>query len=371
MKVPLDHPKPNIENFNEVILRKKIPERPPLVELHIDKEVVKNIVEIVLNKKWIEPIKNNKESQEAYLKNYVECWYRLGYDFIRLTGEFRFNSGLHFDSQVRKGGDTADLSKGERKWTEEGKGVISSWEDFEKYHWPSMDEVDLSPMEFISKILPEGMGIMACPSPGVFEIGLNNLFGYQTLSYLLYDDPELVKAVFDKTGELIYSYYKNIIGMDKIAGFFQGEDMGFNTGTLIAPKFLKEYILPWHKKFAQLAHDNGLVYLFHSCGNLESIMEDLIEYVKIDAKHSFEDTIMPVTEFKAKYGGRVTVLGGVDMDKLCRLDEIQLRSYARMIIDKCSKGGGYAFGSGNSISNYVPLKNFLIMLDEGLNTQAK
>ena len=31
------------------------------------------------------------------------------------------------------------------------------------------------------------------------------------------------------------------------------------------------------------------------------------------------------------------------------------------------KGGGYALGSGNSIANYVPVENYLAMLDEGLN----
>jgi len=367
MKIPLKNPKPDIKNFVDVIFRRKIPEKPPLIELHIDKEVVRDIVENILNRKWVEPIPDDTRSQEAYLQNYVECCYRLGYDCIRLTGDFRFNSGLHFDSQVRKVEDTATLTRGHRKWAEEGKGAISNWEDFEKYPWPSINDVDLWPLEFISKILPEGMGILACPSPGVFEIGLNNVFGYENLSFLLYDNPELVKAVFDKSGQLIYDYYKSILGFEKIAGIFQGEDMGFNTGTLIAPKFLKEYILPWHKKIAQLAHDYHIPYLFHSCGNLESIMEDLIDYVKIDAKHSFEDAIMPVTEFKAKYGHRITVLGGVDVDKLCRLEEKELREYIRMILDKCSLGGGYLFGSGNSIANYIPLKNFLIMLDEGLN----
>jgi len=28
-------------------------------------------------------------------------------------------------------------------------------------------------------------------------------------------------------------------------------------------------------------------------------------------------------------------------------------------------GGGYALGSGNSITNYIPVENYLIMLDEG------
>ncbi len=266
-----------------------------------------------------------------------------------------------------EGEDTAGLSRGERKWTEEGKGVISTWEDFEKYPWPSLDDVDLWPLEFTSENLPEGMGIMACPSAGVFEIGLNNLFGYQNLSYLLYDNPELIKAAFDRVGELIYGYYEKVIGLEGLAGFFQGEDMGFKTGTLISPKFLREYILPWHKKIAQLAHDHDLVYLLHSCGNVEAIMEDLIDDVKIEAKHSFENQLMPVTQFKKKYGDRVAVLGGVDVDKLCRMEEAELRAYVRNIMDECAQGGGYALGTGNSVTNYLPLQNFLIMLDEGLS----
>ena len=143
--------------------------------------------------------------------------------------------------------------------------------------------------------------------------------------------------------------------------------MGFKTATLIDPKFLRKYIFPWNKKMAQLAHDNDLLYFLHSCGNIESLMEDLIEDVKIDAKHSFEDEIMPVTQFKGKYGKRIAILGGVDVDKLCRLGETELRAYVRNIIDTCMQGGGYALGSGNSVTNYIPLENFFIMLDEGLN----
>ena len=366
MKIPLKNPRPNIENFKKVILREKAPHRPPFVELHIDKEIVKEIVETKLEREWVPPLPDDRKAQEACLRNYIEVHYRLGHDFVRLTGQFRFSSGLHFTSRVREGADTATLSRGERQWTEEGEGAISSWEDFEKYPWPSLDEVDPWAMEFVSKNLPEGMGIMACPSQGIFEGGMNALFGYQNLAYLLHDNPELVKAGLDRIGELIYSYYESVIGLENLAGFFQGEDMGFNTNTLVSPDVLREYVLPWHKKIAQLAHDHDLIYILHSCGNLESIMEDLIEDVKIDAKHSFEDAIMPVTEFKKKYGHRVGIAGGVDVDKMCRLEEAELRAYVRNVIDKCNKDGGYALGSGNSVANYVPLQSFLIMLDEGL-----
>ncbi len=361
----MKHPKPDKEEFREVILRKKIPSRVHLAELHIDTEVISYFAK-KWNRKWIEPcLAKDRKSQELVLENYIECWYRLGYDYLRFISDFRFSGSLSFASKRRVGKDTALLSKEKRQWTEEGKGIISSWEDFEKYSWPSLDKLDLWPFEFTSKNLPEGMGIFASFSPGVFEVLFNELFGLETLSYLLYDKPDLVQATADRVGELIYGAYTKIIGFDNLIGFFQGEDMGFKTATLFSPDALRKYILPWHKRFAQLAHDNGLLYILHNCGYCDSIMEDLIEDVKIDAKHSFEDAIMPVTEFKIKYGDRVSVLGGVDVNKLCQLKEKELRQYIRDILDKCMCGGGYALGSGNSITNYVPIENYLIMLEEG------
>ena len=99
-------------------------------------------------------------------------------------------------------------------------------------------------------------------------------------------------------------------------------------------------------------------------------MEDLIEKVKIDAFHSFQDSIMPVWEFKKKYGDRIATLGGVDVDKLSRFSEQRLRKYIKKILCKCMPDGRYALGSGNTVANYVPVKNYLIMLEEGLRWKS-
>lgn len=155
------------------------------------------------------------------------------------------------------------------------------------------------------------MGILASFSSGL-EMMRNELFGLETLSYLLYDKPDLVEEVAGKVGGLIYKAYERVVGLPGLVGFFQGEDMGFKTQLLLSPEFLRRYIFPWPKKFSELAHKNGLLYLLHNCGFCEPIMEDLIEEVKIDGKHSFEGGIMPVWEFKRKYGDKIALWGGVD-----------------------------------------------------------
>jgi len=365
--VPLKKPKPDVKKFCDVIKGKVMPDRVHFAELIINPEINQQITENYLGGKWVFP--DDIETSKAYLKNLVNCWYRLGYDYIRIGGSTSRSAGggLDYESKHRVTDDTSEVTYGKRSWTEEGTGIISSWEDFEKYPWPSPEKINLFPYEFTSEILPEGMGMFVCPASGVLEVVLNSLLGYQGLSYAMYDQPDLVEAVFNRVGENLYNFYKRVVGLKNLCGFFQGDDWGFKTSTLVSPEILRKYVIPWHKKIASLAHENGLLYLFHSCGNLESVMEDLIEDVKIDAKHSFEDSIMPVSVFKEKYGNRVGVLGGVDVDILTRSSEEELRKYVHNILKTCMPGGRYALGSGNSIANYVPVKNFLIMLEEGIN----
>jgi len=74
---------------------------------------------------------------------------------------------------------------------------------------------------------------------------------------------------------------------------------------------------------------------------------------------------MPAPEFKRRYGSRIGVLGGVDVHLLASASEEDVRAYTRKTIEECLPGGGWALGSGNSLTNYIPIPNFMAMLDEG------
>jgi len=358
-KVPLKNPQPNIDSFIKIIKGQSIPTRGVVMEYLIDEEIRHKISTELLGLEWVGSLED-KNIQEKYLKNYIEFWYRMGYDYVR----FELNMG--FVPKIRSITDTAFLSRGIRKWAEEGKGTITSWRDFENYKWPQVNDFDFSPYEFIGKNLPDGMGFFVSHGAGVLE-NVQALMGYEGLSYALYDNPELVEAMFDKVGKKIYEFYKNIVGISNIYAFFQGDDMGFKTATLFSPEILRRYVLPWHKRYAELAHQHNMLYLLHCCGNIEEIMDDLIENVKIDGKHSFQDEIRPVSAFYKKYSGKIAILGGVDINVLATYQEDKLRRYIRSILTICMSKGRFALGSGNSIANYIPIKNYLIMLEEGLN----
>jgi len=101
----------------------------------------------------------------------------------------------------------------------------------------------------------------------------------------------------------------------------------------------------------------------HSCGRIHDIVPDLVDDVGIDAKHSFEDAIEPVEEFITRWGVRIAVMGGVDVNLLALGDEAAVRTRVRRILEHAAPTGAYVCGSGNSIPNYVPPANYLAMLE--------
>ncbi len=205
--------------------------------------------------------------------------------------------------------------------------------------------------------------MVTCHGGGIYE-HLSWIMSYEGLCMALFDAPDLVKAVADRIGGLLVSFYAHLLDLEGVIAIFQGDDMGFKTGTLLAPDALRAYCLPWQKRLAEKAHAKGRPYFLHSCGNLLAIMEDLIEDVGIDGKHSYENAIIPVQEFQKRYGDRIAVLGGLDINILTRATPLEVRREVGRLMEECGARGRYAVGSGNSVPSYVPVQNYLAMAEE-------
>jgi len=359
--LPVEHPRPDGEAFIDLLMGRK-KGKPPLVEYLVDEVVMRPIVTDLLNETWVAP-GEDRVSQRAYLDQFISFWQRLGYDCVR------YERGLDFDVRRVLTVDTAPGSVKQRAWADEHTGSIQTWEDFERYSWPAVEEEDFYAFEYINDHLPEGMGLMTCHAGGIFE-HVSQIMSLEGICLALYDDPDLVQAVTQEVGERMVAFYRHLLDLDRVIALFQGDDMGFRTGTLISPRDLRAIFVPWHKRFAQMAHDKGVPYFLHSCGNLETIVEDLIEDVEIDGKHSYEDAILPVEQFQARYGDRIAVLGGVDVDILAAGTPERVRQRTRELMEVCGARGRYAVGSGNSIPSYISVENYLAMVDEAVGWRA-
>ncbi|HEY3397235.1 MAG TPA: uroporphyrinogen decarboxylase family protein [Armatimonadota bacterium] len=364
--LPLEKPQPDVEAFVRSMKGEIVPARVPFVEYIVDDVLMKPLLER-MGRSWVDPpaegthgTADARPSRDpAYWDNFIAFWHHMGYPYVRLE------VSLGFPYAHRAVADTATGVEADRSWPDQHHGKITSWDDFESYPWPQVENFDFWPFEYLASHLPEGMGLIANHAGGPLE-WTSHILSYEGLSMMLYDDPALVQAICDRIGGLSLEVYKHLVELPNMVAVFPGDDMGFKTGTLIHPDHLRRLNLPWHQKYAALAHEHGLLYFLHSCGQLSAIMDDLIDVVGVDAKHSYEDAICPVTEMYERYHERMGLLGGIDIDVLTRASEPELRAYVRRVLDVCASRGRYALGSGNSVPSYIPLDNYLIMLDEGL-----
>ncbi len=347
---------PDWQGLVDCILRKGTPKRVHHIELFLDGEVQEAVCQRFDLAGDLNP------ADPAYpLQRQIAIQRFLGYDYVRCPVH-----GLDFQFNYHRADDTAALERANgRSYMDEHRGPITTWEEYEAFPWPQASQLSTQTLEWFERNLPEDMGIIASGGFAHFAEHLTWLFGYESLCYALYDQRDLVKAISERLITLYKAALEQILQFKCVKIAWGSDDMGYKSGTLISPDDLREFVLPGHKLMASMAHAAGRPYILHACGNLTEIMPDLIDDVRIDGKHSFEDSIERVEEVKDTYGQRIALLGGIDVDFLCRSDEAAVRERVRRTLDKCQPGGGYCLGTGNSVANYIPLDNYLAMVDEG------
>jgi len=348
--------KPDWKAFVRILRRQGAPSRVHYCELFLDGEIKDAICERYGLLDGLSP----EEPWFSHVKE-IRIQRFLGYDYVRCGVE---GVAMTFNRHVAA--DTAGLTRaGGRGFIDEHTGPIANWDEFEAYPWPDPAKITTKALEWYQANLPDDMCVIGSGGFAHFAEHLSWLMGHETLCLALYENPELVAAIRDRLVALHKKVVELMLQFDRVKVIWGSDDMGFRTGPLISPDQLREYVLPGHKLMAEMAHAAGRPYMLHSCGDLSTIMEDLIEGVKIDARHSFEDVIEPIEVAKQRWGHRVALIGGIDVDFLCRKSEAEVRARVRNVLKTCMPGGGYALGTGNSVANYIPVDNYLAMLDEG------
>ena len=331
---------PNFENLLKVLRREK-PERPVLFEIFMDKPVME----------YFAGYTAEKENELEYLKMSIDAFKNAGYDYASTHG-----CKIGFKTNAHEGKSTTSKNEG---------AIITDDASFEAYEWPDVSKCDFSRLSKIKSYLPDGMKLMLMGMGGVLE-NVTSLVGYDNMCFMLFDNPTLLGKVFEMVGQTFYEYYKAALEYDSVGVVLLNDDWGFRTQTLISVADLRKYVFPWHKKIIDLAHDAGRPVILHSCGYANDIMEDIIA-MGYDAKHSFEDNILPVEECFKRWGDRIAIMGGLDLEFLIRSPIEDVVPRAKALLDMTADRGGYALGTGNSFAFYIPRDKMEALINVALN----
>lgn len=336
--------KPDFENLLKVLRREK-PSRPTLFEFFLNDNLHALLApELTVRASHVSC---------AYDILRVMAFRNAGYDYAVVQVPH-----LSFPTREREHRNGQTLSQNEGF-------VITDRKSFDAYQWPDPETADYAFLDKLGEAVPKGMKLGVAGPGGVLE-NVTFLLGYENMCFMISDDPELAGDVFEAVGTRLVTMYRKAVKSESVGFIIGNDDWGFKSQTMLAPEQMRRYVFPWHKQIVEAAHEAGKPAILHSCGNLRSVMDDVIDQIQYDGKHSFEDTIQPVEQAYEEYGKRIAILGGMDLDFICRSAPDEVHARARAMLERTESRGGYALGSGNSIPSYVPQEGYFALISAAL-----
>jgi hypothetical protein len=205
--------------------------------------------------------------------------------------------------------------------------------------------------------------------PGIPGPGLQGIFGevgLEAFSYYLADCREIIVEQLEHNTMRAIAWIEHLPESHNIEAGMLGDDMAFKTGPLLRPAWMRRHYFPRLARVIAAHHARGIRVLFHSDGNLNPILGDLVE-AGIDGLNPIEVLAgMDVADIHRRHP-HLFLCGGIDVSQLLPFGTPhQVREAVRRAIDAAE--GRIMIGSSTELNNEVPLANYLALRETVLET---
>jgi uroporphyrinogen decarboxylase len=189
-----------------------------------------------------------------------------------------------------------------------------------------------------------------------------DLHGFAESLIDLVDSPKLVKGIIEKAVD----YYSELGRIAAALGAkiaLSGDDIAGINGLFMSPEHFKQIIYPAMKRLYTNWHSYGLHILKHTDGNIEPIMDLLID-TGLDCLHPIDPLAgMSLEKAKHEYGDRICIMGNVNCaGNLVFGTEQDVVEEVKQCLQIGMPGGGYILASSNSIPRSVKPRNYVAMV---------
>ena len=123
-------------------------------------------------------------------------------------------------------------------------------------------------------------------------------------------------------------------------GFIFCDDWGLQDRLMIDPETWRRIWKPRYARIYRAAREAGLLTFLHSCGNIVSILDDLIE-IGLDVIQMDQQENMTLELLGDRFGGRITFWCPVDIQQtMARGDPDEIRAYCRKMVTHLGRPNG-------------------------------
>lgn len=188
------------------------------------------------------------------------------------------------------------------------------------------------------------------------------VFGFENFMLMLYDDRDLIEHILEQYTDYYVRMVERLV-IYPLTFLYAGDDIAFKSGTLIAPELMREMWVPRMRRIIAPAVEKGIPILFHSDGNIEALLPDLID-MGVDAINPVEPYGMDIRDIKKHFGRDLALVGNMDVGgNLSEGTPEQVKREAAQLIDDVGQDGGFVLASCHSITGNVKPENYLAMVE--------
>lgn len=179
----------------------------------------------------------------------------------------------------------------------------------------------------------------------------------------LVEAPDLIERYLDarlKTA-LMLGEAMLMRGADGLHG---GYDWASGAGPIFSPRHFRKFVFPRLKQITDLCHHYGGVYVKHTDGNVNVLLEDMIA-AGVDGFQAIEPRAgMDIAAIKKQYGDWLTLIGNVDCSTVLVDGPVEaVREATQNVIHSAADGGGFLLSTSNSVHPGVKPELYLAMLE--------
>lgn len=192
---------------------------------------------------------------------------------------------------------------------------------------------------------------------------LRDWVGTENISYMFYDDPNLVHDMLDFIADFIIEVSTRALSEVQIDYFNFSEDFAGKSGPLISPRIYKEFFAPRVRRVIDHFRKYGVKYFWvDSDGNFEVLIPLMIE-AGINGIWPLEQAAgMDPVRLRKRYGRDLVLLGGIDKRELTKdKSSIERELYSK--VPYLLEQGGYIPHLDHTFPPDISYENFLYYME--------
>lgn len=143
----------------------------------------------------------------------------------------------------------------------------------------------------------------------------------------------------------------------------QPQDFGISTGPMFNMETFRTLFAPLMKEINNYTVEAGMLPFFHCCGNIWKLMDDYVACSYQGYQSIQETATMDNRKVKELYGDRLTLWTGVQCETLVAGTMEETKKEVLKNLDILMPGGGFLFGSTNSVQYGARTDNYLKALE--------